>query len=115
MNRPNKCKWCGAGVGPEPLSLLFIRYECRSSFWIQPNEWQMSQGCAFVAANQVDQYRDRIQRALDELRAATRFELVRDEHGAYMKGRNSWGNWLDVIEIEKVVKILEGENDEQTE
>jgi hypothetical protein len=61
---------------------------------------------------EIMQSRERIKQALQRLETATRFELVKDDYGAYMKGRGSWGNWLDVIEVEQAVAILRGNSPE---
>lgn len=110
MTKPSECKYCGCEeIRSETNSA--IHFKCFSSYWHDGDEWNIATNCAAKCAVQLVELRERIQRALERLETATRFELVRDEYGAYMKGRGSWGNWLDVIEVEQAIEILKGETD----
>lgn len=104
--KPSECKWCGATKsGEDGDDILF---SCGSWHSGSTPEYQYAQ-CELNVAQR------RIRRAIETLKAATRYELVRDEYGCYMKGRDSYGNWLDAIEIEKLIEILEGRSNEQTD
>ena len=105
--RPNECKWCGLPLMDDTTESTHDDVFACGSSYRSVEMWNQSIGCVEITTQ-----RDRIRRALETLKNATRFELVRDEHGCYMKGRDSWGNWLDVIEIEKAMQILEGENND---
>lgn len=108
MNQPTECQHCGLHatwhIDDDTVFACGTIYAGRGSYWNQ------STGCVEIMRS-----RERIQRALQRLETATRFELVKDDYGAYMKGRDSWGNWLDVIEVEQAIEILKGETDESAE
>lgn len=114
--RPTECKWCGCrDIEREApvMQSLIVSFACgtMSDTDAGGTRWLRDQRCA----GPVGRLYKRIQRALQRLETATRFELVKDDYGAYMKGRDSWGNWLDVIQIEQAIEILKGETDEQAD
>ena len=112
--QPTECKYCGCEeVATKTDSEIVFR--CWSSCVIEDDYWTVSNNCGARCAVQLVEMRERVQRAVEVLEGATRFELVKDDYSAYMKGRDSWGNWLDVIEVEQAIEILKGETDGQTD
>ena len=103
MIQPTECKHCGLHatwhIDDDTVFSCGTIYAGRGGYWNQ------STGCEEIMRS-----RERVQRALKRLETATRFHLVRDDHGAYLKG-GIGGGWLDVIEVEQAIEILKGETD----
>ena len=114
MTNPTECKYCGCEEVMTATDSGIV-FRCWSTYLTEDDYWNVSNNCGAKCAVRLVELRERIQRALKRLETATRFELVRDDHVAYMKGRDSWGNWLDVIEVEQAIEILKGKTDGQTE
>ena len=64
MNRPNECKWCGAGVRANGR---IVAFRCFSSYWHDGDEWNISNNCAARCAVQLVELRERVQRAVEVL------------------------------------------------
>ena len=105
MNQPTECKHCGLHATWHIHEDTF--FACGTIYAGRGDYWNQSTGCV-----EIMQSREKIKRAIEVLEGATRFELVKDDYGAYMKGRDSWGNWLDVIEVEQAIEILRGNSPE---
>ena len=104
---PDACEYCGCN---EVLSSseAFVYFRCGTAYWPGTSQWTYANKCVEKRGQTLE---ERIQRALKRLETATRFHLVRDDHGAYLRG-GIGGGWLDVIEVEQAIEILKGQGDE---
>ena len=107
MVTPTECKHCGLhAVWHTDDNTLFA---CGTIYVGRGDYWNR-----FTACVEIVQSRDRIQRALKRLETATRYRgdlAENDQYGAYMRSSTSSG-WCDAIELEKVIEILRGGDDE---
>ena len=115
---PNECKYCGCDKFNAD-SVTMTRFRCGSTYWppvAQANQdevWQIANGCAARCAVQLVELRERIQRAVEVLERATRYDFV-DGYLPCMS-RRSDGEFIEHDEAEQALAILEGETDGQTD
>jgi hypothetical protein len=95
------------------------RFRCGSTYWppvAQANQdevWQIANGCAARCAVQLVELREQVQRAVEVLERATRYDFV-DGYLPCMS-RRSDGEFLEHEQAEQVIEILKGETDGQTD
>lgn len=106
---PGRCRFCGceevhSDGFPAIDSGREIQFEC-GSWWLEGDQsWIQDRACK----GPVGALYRRLSAALRALRDETpRFRLEQDQHGAYLKGCSD-GSWVDWIQVEKVIGILEG-------
>jgi hypothetical protein len=105
---PRCCRFCGCeDVHSDGFPAIDggreIQFEC-GTLWREDGEsWIQDRACK----GQVGALYRRLSAALQALRATPRFRLERDKYGAFMKGRSD-GSWVDRIEVERAIVILEG-------
>ena len=109
MGKPTECKWCGEGHAVSSVS--FVRFKCRSSYWVNSGDWDMSWRCAYSAANQVQQQRGRIQQAIDTLKNATRYRVTPVSRRTIEWEETVDGIVTDSAAVDEALAILEGERE----
>ena len=102
MGRPNECKWCGCGVRSRGQ---FTTFQCWTSV-VLDNGWSQSTECKLKLAE------DRIQRAVDTLKAATRYRVTPASSSYVEWDTDEDGPVTDSAEVDEALAILEGESDE---
>ena len=102
--RPTECKWCGASD-----ALLRINgwrvFRCGANYHIDVGEWTHGDTCA-------DTLRDRIQRAVDTLKNATRYRVTPVSRTEVEWDTSDDGPVTDSAAVDEALAILEGERDE---
>lgn len=71
MAKPSECKWCGCG-SVHSTSGSHVKFTCRSVWMADGDCWACSSQCC-------DWMRDRIQRAIEVLEGARRYEFTEHE------------------------------------
>ena len=102
MDRPSECRWCGCGV--QRLLLQATVYKCWSTQL--GNTWDQSAECKLKVAE------DRIQRAVDTLKAAKRYRVTPVSSGYVEWDTDEDGPVTDSAAVDEALAILEGERDE---
>lgn len=102
MSKPTECKWCGCGVRSYGQ---FTTFKCWTSL-VLDNGWSQSTECKLKLAE------DRIQRAVDKLKAATRYRVTPVSSGYVEWDTDEDGPVTDSAEVDEALAILEGERDE---
>ena len=102
MDRPTECKWCGCGVRSYGQ---FTTFQCWTSL-VLDNGWSQSPECKLKGLE------DRIQRAVDELKAATRYTVENGHAKTLWWDTNHDGYVTDSKAVDEAIAILEGERDE---
>lgn len=101
MDRPNECKFCGCGV--RNTNAQTIVYQCWSNQL--GDGWEQSVECKLGVAE------DRIQRAIDELKSATRYTVENGHAKTLWWDTNPDGYVTDSKAVDEAIAILEGERD----
>ena len=104
MDRPTECKWCGCGVRSYGQ---FTTFKCWTSL-VLDNGWSQSTECKLKGLE------DRIQRAVDTLKAATRYTVENGHAKTLWWDTNPDGYVTDSREVDEALAILEGERDGET-
>ena len=102
MTRPTECKWCGAGVRSYGQ---FTTFQCWTSV-VLDNGWSQSPECKLKGLE------DRIKRAIDKLKAATRYRVTPVSRIAVEWDTSDDGPVTDSAAVDEALGILEGERDE---
>ena len=102
MTKPTECRWCGCGVRSRGQ---FTTFQCWTSV-VLDNGWSQSTECKLKLAE------DRIQRAVDELKAAKRFTVENGDFKSLWWDTNPDGYVTDSKAVDEAIAILEGERDE---
>jgi hypothetical protein len=100
MTKPSECKWCGCGP-VQSTSGSHVKFTCRSVWMADGDCWACSSQCC-------DWMRDRIQRAVEAIRAANRYYLL----GEVALIPDETGNLTQACVLDDVAAILEGKSDE---
>ena len=105
---PRCCSFCGCeGVHRDGFPAIDggreRQFECGTLWREDGQSWVQDVLCK----RQVGALYRRLSAALRALRETPRFRLDRDEYGAWIKGCSD-GSWVDWIEVEKAIVILEG-------
>jgi len=100
MDRPNKCKWCGAGERCVLDGDLV--FTCGSMRLSSGGDYQWAT-CKLILVER------RIQRALETLKTAKRHDFVVDFMSSMQ--RRDDGDFVEFDDVEQAMKILEGESD----
>ena len=100
MERPTECKWCGAGVRANGK---IIAFKCFTS--VVDDCWSQSPECKLKGLE------DRIQRAIDELKAAKRYRVTPVSSGYVEWDTDEDGPVTDSAAVDEALAILEGERE----
>ena len=101
MEKPTECKWCGRGVrnwGPDTVFQCWTILHPRG-------EWSQSTDCKLGVAE------DRIQRAVDTLKAAKRYTVAPGPRNTLNWDPDPDGYVTDSPAVDEALAILEGERD----
>ena len=101
MDKPNECKWCKSGVR---LNGQILTFKCWTIFL--GHAWSQSPECKIKGLE------DRIQRAVDKLKAAERYTVAPGPRNTLDWDRNPDGSVTDSAAVDEALAILEGERDE---
>lgn len=101
MTKPTECKWCGAGVRSYGK---FTTFKCWTSL-VLDNGWSQSTECKLKLAE------DRIQRAVDALKSATRYTVENGHAKTLWWDTFPDGYVTDSRAVDEAIAILEGERD----
>ena len=101
MDRPSECRWCRSGVRANGK---IIAFRCFTS--LVDDCWSQSPECKLECLE------DRVQRAIDELKAAKRYR-VSPMSSCYVEwDTDEDGPVTDSAAVDEALAILEGERDE---
>lgn len=103
MDRPSECKWCRSGVRAKGR---IIAFKCFTS--VVDDCWSQSPECKLKGLE------DRIQRAIDELKAAKRYRVSPGPRNTLDWDPDPDGYVTDSPAVDEALAILEGERDEDT-
>ena len=109
MEKPNECKYCGCGeVATKTDSEIVFR--CWSSYVVEDDYWTVSNNCGARCAVQLVELRANVQRAVEVLEGATRFDFV----ASYMPhmDKRSDGEFMEYEQAEQALEILRGNSPE---
>ena len=112
MNQPTECKYCGCDKFSAD-SVTMTRFRCGSSYWHNEEMWQIANGCAAKCAVQLVELRERVQRAVEVLETAARFDFIAS-YMCYMAKRSD-GEFMEYEQAEQAIEILKGETNGQTD
>ena len=102
MGGPNECRWCGCGVRSRGQ---FTTFKCWTSV-VLDNGWSQSPECKLKGLE------DRIKRAIDKLKAATRYRVTPVSRIAVEWDTSDDGPVTDSAAVDEALAILGGERDE---
>ena len=107
MDRPTECKYCGCGeIRSETDSAIHFR--CFSSYWHDGDEWNIATNCAAKCAVQLVELRGRIQRAIEVLDGAERYDVESCEDSVSFDYHDH-GQQADAEVLDRTLEILRGE------
>ena len=110
---PEACKYCGCEeVATKTDSEIVFR--CWSSYLTADDYWTVSNNCGARCAVQVVEMRERIQRAVEVLEGATRFDVIPWD-GGVCRDPSDGGGEVDADVVDQAIEILKGDADGQTE
>lgn len=101
MSKPTECKWCKSGVRSYGQ---FTTFQCWTSL-VLDNGWSQSPECKLKGLE------DRIQRAVDTLKKATRHTVTPGPRNTLDWDHNADGSVTDSAAVDEALAILEGERD----
>lgn len=104
-----ECKYCGCEeVATKTDSEIVFR--CWSSYVVDDDYWTVSNNCGARCAVQLVELRSQVQRAVEVLEGATRFDFI----GSYMPhmSKRSDGEFIEHDEAEQALEILRGNSPE---
>ena len=106
---PRCCRFCGCeDVHRDGFPAIDggreIQFECGTQWREDGLDWSQDRACK----GPVGALYRRLSAALQALRETPRFRLEQDQYGAWLKGCSD-GSWADLIQIEKAIAILEGQ------
>lgn len=112
VDRPSECKWCGCGdIERESpiMQSLIVSFACgtMSDTDASGTRWLRDQRCA----DSVGKLYRRIRRAIDTLKAATRYRVTPGPRNTLDWDRNPDGLVTDSAAVDEALAILEGERE----
>lgn len=110
MEKPTECRWCGCSKVWLSRGTVIV-FDCGSS-WSATDGLEISTECQTRCSNLVIQQRNRIQRAVDTLKAATRYTVENGHAKTLWWDTNPDGYVTDSKAVDEAIAILEGERDE---
>ena len=108
MDRPNECKYCGCSDTITNRSDS-VTFACRT-YWDEHNGGIWVQRDDTCGSHVGDLYR-RIKRAVDTLKAATRYRVTPVSSGYVEWDTDEDGPVTDSVAVDEAIAILEGERD----
>ena len=110
MEKPTECKWCGCSDTLTNRSDS-VTFACRT-YWDEHNGGIWVQRDDTCGSHVGDLYR-RIKRAVDTLKAATRYTVENGHAKTLWWDTNPDGYVTDSKAVDEALAILEGERDER--
>ena len=111
MNGPTECKWCGCSETISDCEAL-KHFRCGPGYWSGNDNWHRGTNCTDNRDARLTNLRYRIQRAVDELKAATRYTVENGRAKTLWWDTNPDGYVTDSKAVDEAIAILEGERDE---
>jgi len=112
MTKPTECKWCGAEtiVSPRPGSIYF---GCWTDYDTTVNAWNQDEACVKRMVAQAKTLREHIRHALAVLKSVERYDT--DEVDPETWCGDDVAQAVDADCVDQVIRILEGESNDETE
>ena len=109
MTKPTECKWCGCDKVWLSRGTVIV-FDCGSS-WSANDGLEISTECRTRCSDLVIQQRDRIQRAVDKLKAAKRYTVSPGPRNTLNWDPDPDGYVTDSPAVDEALAILEGERE----
>ena len=106
---PTECKYCGCEEVTTKTDSEIV-FRCWSSYVVEDDYWTVSNNCAARCAVQLVELRERVQRAVEVLEGAERYDIITG-YESYME-RRSDGEFIEHEEADQALEILRGNSSE---
>ena len=103
---PKECKYCGCEEVAETFA-EFVYFRCGTTYWPESGMWTGAGKCVGRCAERLRELRERVQRAVEVMEGATRFDVIPWDGGVCRDPSNGGGE-VDADIVDQVLEILRG-------